>query len=270
MAEKNKVAVQKEHNQGLLWILRVVLTLVLFAILYYLLLYPPPCPDYCHQLPSIIRLVLLVAAFVIFLVIVIVLKSPPAFSIAVVILVVLVVTFFVLFSLGTFCPNPAMGGVAFYVKPYWIVLNPSLHAGSSELELTFHHHTQLSTPTDEFFNEYKINGIKCIKANSWSMQGELVASTPSYIGPPNESAENCTGYASLVYDFKNGTLVNVTGESCNSYVYTYKVYCTDEDASIPVDTSPGTAGCFDVYMNYTNVTSGETYIATAKMSARYW
>lgn len=237
--DKNKIL----GNRLSLWILRIVLSLILFAILIYLS--SPACPDYCHQLPSILGLSLLAIAFVIFLVIAVVLKSPPAFSILVVVLVLTI------FYLGAVCPRPDLGELAFNTTHRWTTAGYNLHAGSSQLELKF------DLESSSFLSQYfRINGIKCIKANRWSMQEGWVSSAPAFIEPLNESMKNCT----RTWGANWGTF-----QEC-----TYMLYCTNEDGSIPADTSPGTGGCFNIYMNYTNLTSGETYIATARMSARYW
>jgi hypothetical protein len=104
MAGKSTVA-QKRDNEKLFWVLRLLLTLILFVIVFYVF-FVYPCPYSPQGLPLTEKLLLLAAAFVIFLVIVIVLKSPPVFSIAVVVLLALFLALCVLLSLEIKCPTP--------------------------------------------------------------------------------------------------------------------------------------------------------------------
>jgi len=95
MARKSKAVAQKKDNENLLWILRIIFTLILFVVVYYMLAYR--CnPGWNFPLFALV--------IIIFLFIAVGLKSPLLLD-AVLALITLIIIFSMLFLTGTFCPS---------------------------------------------------------------------------------------------------------------------------------------------------------------------
>lgn len=93
MAKKNEIINQKKDNQDLLWILRIIFTLILFVVLYYAVV--------IYRCTPTINLSLCAAVFIIFLTMVIALKPPFIFTVVVALITILSI----MFALGASCPN---------------------------------------------------------------------------------------------------------------------------------------------------------------------
>ncbi len=113
-----------------------------------------------------------------------------------------------------------------------------LHAETSEFRLTL---------GSGLKNAIRVTGMKCINVRTFNL------SAPTYIEPLNESIQIPTGKSA-----------QISGEGTNN-----RVYCTNKDGSIPSDAHIGTLACLDVYINYTDMVTGQSNITYGKIAERY-
>jgi len=243
-------------KQNFLFTLRVVLSVIMFLLLicdmiYGLFLYQPDCFPCSRNLnlldPQIILPVLAIISLLAVLLISIKLHNFAGYSIGFFIISLLLLTLFILMPAGRLgCLIPAICNFKTTPLGTLICMSDGLQMQTSKLYL------RLSNGLD---HNITINGIRCIKLDSW----DNPPSAPGYIEPLNHSIRIEPRSAATVAGFGNSYL-----NSSNT------VICNNKDGSMPSDTSYGAPACLHLYINYTDTTTGESYVAPGEIYIRYY
>ncbi len=233
----------KKNRLNLLWILRVVLLIALLVVFwwYYLETRSPneicaiPCAKPSHAIQKTIILTLLVLIIGISVIIKPHIDKTTRMIISVLLLIS--IFFFIYASMGVVnCPN--LGQC--YLTNGLSCVAYRLNSGTSELDLRLGNGLE---------HDIQINRIKCVRIDSVDEAG---------------SQQSFDGQLQQPVMLQSHYLADVTGLSTKN-----KLYCTDKDGSIPVDTSLGTTYCFKLYVEYTDLVNGSSITASGTLVGRY-
>ncbi|QLJ53469.1 MAG: hypothetical protein Sv326_1294 [Candidatus Fermentimicrarchaeum limneticum] len=245
-----------EKKQNFLFTLRAVLSILMFLVLicdviYGLFLYQPDCFPCSRNLnlldPQVILPVLAIIIFLIIFIISIKLHNFAGYGIGFFITSLLLLILFILIPAGRLgCLIPAICNFKTTPTGTLFCMSDGLQPQTSKLYL------RLSNGLD---HNITINGIQCIKLDSW----DNLPLAPSYIEPLNHSIQIGPRSVATVAGFGNSY-----SNSSNT------VICNNRDGSMPSDTSYGAPACLHLYINYTDTTTGGSYVAPGEIYIRYY
>jgi len=232
-----------ERYAHILYIARFLLLGILVVAIFIM---PDYCPERCKKPPIIPPYS--IVSFIVLIIIAISLAIPALCKsyrskeeILLSLFLVVIPTLILGYLLSPFCPQ-ALKICLFGEGPICakVVI---LHSGTSELEL-------LLSKWAFYKNEIiRVDGVKCIRSDFWG------TAPPTTIEPLNGPV--------VLTDSDH--YYNITGPNTGN-----RVYCTNEDGSIPVDTSPGNSACLNIFINYTNMETGNSTIIYGKVQSFYY